>query len=346
MLPGPVLTFELGSQHTCAILADGGLRCWGLNERGQLGYGNLNNLGDGESLATLPPVSVPPAIAIGLGDRHTCARVGIGQVRCWGRNDSGELGYANPTPELLLPGEPVAIGGIGSGLAVGDGHSCVTFVDGGLRCWGRNDAGQLGQANLTTIGDDELPSVLGLVDVVPARLPVNTEVVEVALGASHACARLNGGELICWGANGSGQLGYGDLVTTGDDEIPSTRPPVDIGGPAKSVVAGSNHTCALRTDGAVICWGANASGQLGYGSTAVIGDDELPVSAGPVDLGESAQQLTAGGDHTCALLSGGEVACWGANEFGQLGLGTVVTVGDNEVPADVPRVQIISFQAP
>ena len=343
-LPGPVAKLALGAQHTCGIFADGGMRCWGLNDRGQLGYGNLNNFGDNESLANLPPLSVPPAIEVVTGGRHTCARVGTGEVRCWGANDSGELGYANtfvPTPEMLLPGAAVDIAGYASGLWAGFAHSCVRYVDGGIRCWGRNDTGQLGYGNLVNIGDDEVPAAVGLVNVVPPQLPANSEVAGVALGANHSCVLLGGGEILCWGANGSGQLGYGDVVTTGDDELPSSRTPVAIGGAAKAVVTGYNHTCALRTDGSVVCWGDNTVGQLGLGNTDNLGDDELPDTVGPIDLGGVAVQLAAGGNHTCALMADAEVRCWGQNNFSQLGLGSSVTVGDNETPAEVEPVRVL-----
>src|SRR5262249_40432091 len=112
-LPNAVLDLELGGFHTCAILADGGLRCWGLDDRGQLGYGVQTNYGDDEPLAGLPPVSVPPVISVDLGERHTCARVGSGDIRCWGANDYGQLGYATtfvPVLEILVPGEALSLG--------------------------------------------------------------------------------------------------------------------------------------------------------------------------------------------------------------------------------------------
>ncbi|HVI04155.1 MAG TPA: DUF4215 domain-containing protein [Enhygromyxa sp.] len=343
-LPSPVVELSLGGQHSCAVLQDGGLRCWGLNDRGQLGYGNLTNFGDDEPLATLPAISVPPTIEVQLGSRHTCARVGNGELRCWGMNDEGQLGYGNtfdPVPELTLPGGALAIGGTVSGLEVGWFHACARFVDGGARCWGRNDNGQLGNANLEHIGDNELPNAVGLLNVIPPQLPPNTELAGISLGGNHSCALLGGGEVMCWGANGSGQLGGGDINTTGDDELPSSRGPVAIGGPAKQVVTGANHTCALRTDGSVLCWGDNSVGQLGYGSTVNFGDDELPEVAGAVALGGEAVQLAAGANHTCALLSSAEVRCWGQNNYSQLGLGSSVTVGDNETPADVPVVSVL-----
>lgn len=343
-LPSPVVQLSLGGQHSCAILQDGGLRCWGLNDRGQLGYGNFNNFGDDESLASLPAISVPPAIDVQLGHRHTCARVGAGEVRCWGFDDEGQLGYGASfaiEDEPPLPGPALALGGTASGLAAGWFHSCVTFVDGGVRCWGRNDYGQLGYGNTNNIGDNELPNAVGLVDLIPVQLPANTEVVAIVPGGNHTCALLGGGEVMCWGANSSGQLGGGDINTIGDDELPSSRAPVAIGGPAKALVAGANHTCALRTDGSVICWGDNAVGQLGYAHTINIGDDELPEIVGSVDLGDQVLQLTAGANHTCALRRDHSVLCWGQNNYSQLGLGSSVTVGDNEFPSDVPPVSVL-----
>ncbi|PRQ04476.1 Regulator of chromosome condensation (RCC1) repeat protein [Enhygromyxa salina] len=340
-----VVELELGSQHSCAILEDGGLRCWGLNGRGQLGNGTTNNIGDDESIENLAPVSVPPVIEVKAGRRHTCARVGNGELRCWGANDHGQLGYGNtmdmvPVLEMLLPGESVSVGGVTSRLAIGIWHSCVNFVDGGVRCWGLNDSGQLGYGNLDNIGDDELPDSVGLVQIIPPALPANTEVVSVSLGGNHGCALLGGGELMCWGANDLGQLGYGDLNNVGDDDLPSSRVPVDIGGPAVEVVCGTNHTCARRDDNEVLCWGDNSVGQLGLGNTENIGDDELPVVAGPVQLGGVAIQLSAGSNHTCALTSEAEVRCWGQNNYSQLGLGSSVTVGDNETPSEVNPVSV------
>jgi alpha-tubulin suppressor-like RCC1 family protein len=286
---------------------------------------------------------LPPVITVDLGERHTCARVGTGDIRCWGANDSGQLGYANtfvPVPELLLPVEVVNLVASSSRLTLGYWHACASFVDGGSRCWGRNDVGQLGQANIINIGDDEVPVAAGLMQLIPPSLPANTELLSIALGGNHGCALLGGGEVLCWGSNGSGQLGYGDLNNVGDDELPSTRVPVDIGGPAVEVVCGANHTCARRADGEVLCWGDNSVGQLWLGNTTNVGDDEQPVTAGTVDIGGDAIQLSAGGNHTCALTSAGEVRCWGQNNFSQLGLGSSVTVGDNEVPSEVDPVSV------
>jgi cysteine-rich repeat protein len=341
-LPGPATAISLGGQHTCALLQDGGLRCWGLNDRGQLGYGNLANLGDDEGLGGLPGIGVGPVVSVRGGARHTCVRVSGGTVRCWGKNDAGELGYANSidTLELPLPGGDVSVGGSVTLLELGWHHSCVRFIDGGMRCWGYGDAGRLGYAALDTIGDDELPSVAGLVSAVPAGLPANTEIAGLALGGNHSCVLLQAGEVLCWGANGSGQLGQGDVALIGDDEVPSSRPAISLGGSAVQITAGGSHSCALLEDGSVRCWGDASVGQLGLGNTMNLGDDELPSSVEPIMLGGPAVQIAAGGNHTCARLENNDVVCWGQNNFNQLGLGSSVTIGDTETPADAGPVSI------
>ncbi|NVB38516.1 DUF4215 domain-containing protein [Pseudenhygromyxa sp. WMMC2535] len=346
LLPGPAVSLRAGGQHTCAIFEDGGLRCWGLNDRGQLGYGDVNNRGDDENLAGLAAIGVASAISVEPGARHTCARVGNGEVRCWGANDSGQLGYGNtldmvPVLELLVPGEALTLGGTAAGLAGGGYHNCVSFVDGGVRCWGANASGQLGYGDVANIGDDELPNAAGLVSLIPATLPPNTEVVDVELGGSHSCALLGSGDVLCWGANASGQLGLGNTNPIGDDETPNTQLAVSLPGAVKQLALGANHTCALLTTGAVSCWGDNQVGQLGLGNTDNVGDDEAPTAVGTVELGGNALTIAAGSNHTCALLENHDVRCWGQNNYSQLGLGSIVTIGDNETPAEKDPVSVL-----
>ncbi|MCA9709432.1 MAG: hypothetical protein KDK70_26560 [Myxococcales bacterium] len=132
-----------------------------------------------------------------------------------------------------------------------------------------------------------------------------------------------------------GQLGHGDTVNLGDDELPVTAGAVDLGGAAVRVVAGGAHTCAQLVGGSVRCWGDGAHGQLGYGNTERVGDDETPAEAGPVPVGGPVAGLAAGREHTCALLETGAVRCWGRGDFGQLGYGDTKAIGDGEVPLDV-----------
>jgi cysteine-rich repeat protein len=165
-------------------------------------------------------------------------------------------------------------------------------------------------------------------------------VTQVATGWYHTCALTTDGDVRCWGRNNYGQLGQGNTVQIGDDELPSTIPPVDIGTKAQALVAGENHTCALVEGGKVRCWGRANAGQLGLAAVNNIGDNEQPWSVSDVPLGLTATALAAGRDHTCALVEGGKVRCWGASTYGQLGHGNVNNVGDNETPASAGDVDI------
>ncbi len=140
----------------------------------------------------------------------------------------------------------------------------------------------------------------------------------------------------CWGDGASGRLGYGNVNDIGDTELPGSAGPVDIGTNRKAVAiaAGGDHTCAILDTGAVRCWGEGGLGQLGYGNTDDIGDNETPGGFGPVNLGagRKAVAIAAGESHTCAVLDNGRVRCWGSGLDGRLGYGNVTTIGDTETP--------------
>lgn len=136
---------------------------------------------------------------------------------------------------------------------------------------------------------------------------------------SHSCAIAANGTLHCWGDGFGGELGYGNTNNIGDNESPGSAGAVDLGGhSAVAVSVGDNHTCAILDDHTVRCWGEGASGQLGYGNTNNIGDNETPGSVGPVNLGagRTAMEVSAGGSHTCALLDDDTVRCWGLGSSG------------------------------
>jgi cysteine-rich repeat protein len=167
-----------------------------------------------------------------------------------------------------------------------------------------------------------------------------TGVVQLAGGAAHTCARMRSGGVRCWGSGLYGQLGNGSTVSIGDDETPASVPDVDVGGKVVQLAAGYYHTCAILAGGAVRCWGAGSYGNLGYGNTANIGDDETAASAGNVDVGAPAVGITAGPYDTCALLEGGTVRCWGNGKRGRLGYGNLGSIGDNETPASAGDVDV------
>jgi hypothetical protein len=337
-----------GDAHTCALLDNGTVRCWGFSADGQLGYGSTTTVGDDESPASVGPVNLGvgrAATAIAAGSYHTCAVLDDGHVRCWGSTFYGQVGY----PRTSTIGDDEAPGAVGpldlgtgrtaTAITAGARHTCALLDGGDVRCWGDADNGQLGYGNINRIGDDEAPGSVGPVDLGAARTAR-----AITAGAYHTCALLDTGAVRCWGYGLNGQLGYGNTASVGDDETPASVGTVDLGPgrTATAISAGDFHTCALLDDGTVRCWGEGAGGRLGYGNTNTIGDNETPGSVGPVNLGAAGHALavSAGGAHTCARLDEGTVTCWGDGGNGRLGYCNERSIGDDEFPASVGAVPL------
>lgn len=326
---GPVTSTALAVGAGCFHYADGEVRCWGSAATGMLG--NASTINDFGLPSTRPPVALlDEVVALGNGAGRACAILPDQRVQCWGFNEDGALGYGhtqnigddelpNSVGALELPGKVVQV-------ALGDAHVCARFDDQQVRCWGVATFGQLGQGNTQTIGDDETPAMLE-----PIAL-AGSPVIDIAAGYYHTCAVHREGELSCWGSNEFGVLGLPGSGNIGDDELPASAGHVDVGGKAIAVTGGQQHTCALLEGGSVRCWGDAFSGELGLASVERIGDDETPASAPVVRLSQRAVAIAAGGKHTCALLEGGDVQCWGDNQFGQLGYGHTERIGDDEHP--------------
>jgi alpha-tubulin suppressor-like RCC1 family protein len=166
-------------------------------------------------------------------------------------------------------------------------------------------------------------------------------VTQIALGAEHSCVLYESGDVLCWGDNFYGQLGQGHTTTVGDNETLATLFPIDLGGDATTLTLGKHHTCALMEDGGVKCWGRNLYGQLGRGDIDHIGDDEVPADIGTIELGGVASWITAGDYHTCAVVDGHEIRCWGFNDYGQLGYGDTALRGDDETPAEAGSINLL-----
>lgn len=295
-----------GGDHTCALTVSGSVECWGGNSSGQLGDGSTTN-----RLTPVDVVGLASGVrAIAAGYYHTCALTISGGVKCWGDNTYGQIGDGTTTNRLV----PVDVSGLTSGvqaIAAGGTHTCAVTTSGGVKCWGRNWDGQLGDG--TTTSCTTPVDVSGL----------TTGVVALAAGNFHTCALSTSGGVKCWGRNGSGQVGDGTMYNV-------RLTPVDVIGltaGAQTIAAGGYHTCAITAAGGDQCWGRNDSGQIGNGTTT---SQAVPVDV--VGLASGVVAITAGLNHTCALTSVGSAKCWGKNDNGQLGDGTTT---DRLTPVEV-----------
>jgi alpha-tubulin suppressor-like RCC1 family protein len=357
--PGSVAPIDLGAgrtaraisagfYHACAILDTGQVRCWGYGSNGALGYGNRQSIGDGETPGSVGPVDLGAgrtAVAITGGGRHTCAILDNGKVRCWGLGNVGQLGYGdtktigdNETPDTV---GPVKLGRGRTAVAIAGGgyHTCAILDNGKVRCWGEGRQGQLGYGNRKDIGDNETPGSVG-----PVKLGRGRKAVAISAGFKNTCAILDNGKVRCWGLATSGQLGYGNTKKIGDDETPASVRPVKLGKGRKAIAISTwgRHTCAVLNNRKVLCWGTGKYGQLGYGNTRNIGDNESPGSVGPVKIGRGrkAVAIQGGGRHTFALLDNGRLRSWGLGSSGQLGYANTKNIGDNEKPASAGPISL------
>jgi len=318
-----VADVQAGWDHSCAVTTGGGVLCWGHNGDGELGDGTLRARSEPAFVADMGEGFTQVA----LGFDSACALSTGGAVMCWGYNGKGQLGdgtrYTRRTP--------VGVVGLSSGvqaIAAGWDHTCALTTGGGVRCWGQNSNGELGDGTRT----DRLQPV--------AVDGLSSGVVAVSAGFDQTCALLDDGAVRCWGQNATGEVGDGTTTL---------RPsPVDVAGLSSgvaSISAGYNHTCAVRTDGGALCWGANHSGELGDGTTT---NRSSPVAVYGSTTGVA--QISAGGwKHaglTCLRTTSHAVMCFGANHGvsglepigslgGQIGDGTTI---DRLTPVGVRRL--------
>jgi len=353
-----------GSRHTCANDVGGVSYCWGFNDDGQLGIGEeaggagpvfsapkplastgaltfgaisagrhhscaitLSNIGycwgaspdgrTGTTSQTNAPAQVPaPSVfsSTSAGRTHTCGLTLMGVVDCWGSNQGGQLGDSartttRKTVDIWDPAIAIAAGGL---------HSCAVTLYGDAYCWGFNRYGQAGNSMVEEIAP------VGLVSGGLAFMAITA-------GENHTCALSTTGSAYCWGDNTFGQLGDGSTV-------PSADPiPVESGLTFVSLSAGYAHTCGITSSDVAYCWGRNLFGELGDGTTQ---NRSAPVAVGG---GLSFTMITAGGGdagispaippaHTCGLTTGKVIYCWGDNQFGALGDGTLT---NRRLPAKV-----------
>jgi len=308
---GCIRAVSSGQRHACALTYSGGVKCWGYNTTGMLG--------NGAALHSTLPVDVVGLSSgvseIDLGVFYSCALMDSGGMKCWGTDTMGALGVGDIDISYSLT--PVDVTGLSSGVAgiSAGGHTCAVTISGGVKCWGDNVSGQLGDG--TTSRKTAPVDVTGLSSGISA----------VSAGGGHTCALTASGEVKCWGGDGAGQLGNGN---DGNCLVCWKETPVDVIGLTSDIAAislGYFHTCALTSSGGLKCWGENEYGKVGDGTTI---HRHVPVDVKGLSSGVAS--VSAGGRHTCAVMTSGNVKCWGYNYSGQLGDGT--TEG-SLVPVDV-----------
>lgn len=334
----PVVGIAAAGSLTCAMRMSGAVACWGAG----------SGLGDGVGETSNRPVGVVDvndAMALSVGTFFGCVVRRSGRVSCWGTNGGGELGNGSDDSPVLVARDAVGITDA-TRVVAGYFHGCALRSDGGVRCWGHGEAGQLGLGST-------VPSSLFPVDVVSL-----SDASQIDVGNLHTCAARRTGQVACWGSGASGQLGLGDTssqpapvdtmfvdaaeVACGEDftcvrgldnrvacvggnvygqlgsDVSGSLTPLLVPGVTAislAAAARGSYVCAIRPDETAVCWGANEDGQLGDGTTTT-----RPVPMPVVGLA-GVQRLAAGTSHACALLDSGQVLCWGSNGSGELGIG-------------------------
>ncbi len=367
-LGAPAVAVTAGDAHTCAILDGGDVKCWGNNGSGRLGLGQSGG-SEGSSpgdMADLPTVDLGAnvrATAIAAGSRHTCVIVEGGatdaddaNVKCWGSNGSGGLGYGDSTDRGRFPddmGDDLPLVDLGTGrsataIAAGFDHTCALLDDGSVKCWGLGNRGQLGNDAISVVGNSsgEMGDALAPIDLGPGRYAT-----AITAGNRTSCALLDDATAKCWGDGSFGKLGTDATGNQGNSasNTMANLGPITLPGTPVSISAGSDHTCALFSDGRTTCWGRGADGRLGTGSTSNVGDTEGDMAAlGPISLGRDALAIAAGGEHTCAVLDNFRVKCFGNGDDGRLGYGDTQSRGGSagQMGGNLPQVDLAGHVRP
>ena len=272
-----------GYVHTCAVVSDGTARCWGANDKGQLG--------DGTTTASLKPVVVAGltnVVQVTAGAQHSCALLADGSARCWGYNYQAQLGNGSTTDSPMPV--PVSSATKLTAIAAGNIHTCALVADPGhdVVCWGDNMYAQLGAGQ---VGKRSSP--------IPITIAGVSNVRSLAAGDVHTCAVLFDSSALCWG------------------DAPGTPTPYTTILPLGVVSLSSRYRngCVIMSDGSAACWGANDVGELGNGTKT----NTSTTSPVPVTGLAGVTAIATGTSHSCASTRDGSLYCWGSNTYGQAG---------------------------
>ena len=369
-----VVQVVCGNAHTCVLLSNKRMKCFGLATDGQLGTFSVFKRSKGHTphrmfnvQATATPLQEVMAqarwamtlmfvdvegtsgehiVQIVSGSFHVCALFSNSRIKCFGRNNAGQLGYGDTTNRGTMANqmgddlEFVDVEGTSGehvvAVTCGNGHTCVLLSNSRIKCFGFNNNGQLGYGGTNSRGDtaNEMGDSLGFVNVEGSS---GFHVLEVVAAFWQTCVRLSNLQMKCFGRNHNGQLGYGDTASRGDNvgEMGNNLLFINITNAATDVVAfgmGNWHTCALLSTAQVKCWGQNSDGRSGYEEAGPLGDgpgemgDSLPFVDVVGSSGLRVANISAGARSTCALLEDGQLKCFG--------LGVDIGLGDNHITGD------------
>jgi alpha-tubulin suppressor-like RCC1 family protein len=281
----------IGFAHTCALLNDKSIKCWGYGGSGQLGNGSIEN-----AITSVSVLGISTATQVTSGGYHTCALLEDKSIKCWGGGGSGQLG--NGSIENAIT--PVSVLGISTATQVtaGEYHTCALLEDKSIKCWGHGGDGRLGNGSIENA-------------ITPVSVSGISTATQVSAGHLHTCALLEDKSIKCWGYGNHGQLG--------NDSFTPRYTPDNVFGisTATHLDAGGLHTCAVLEDTSIMCWGMDHKGQIG----TQFGRQNEMTPAKVFGISD-AVKVTAGKSHTCAQISDGSVRCWGSNDHGQLGVGS------------------------
>ena len=307
------LSLVTGEWNTCALDSNQNVFCWGRNGNGQIGNGQTGTSGCGTSghkckdIPTATNDLGSDVISLAFGHQHACGLLDTGAVKCWGRNNAGQLGTSGgdkDTPQTINLGS----GRTATSIYAGGHYTCAILDDASVKCWGENGNGQLGIGSNSNANTPTTINTLGS----------GRTAISLATAMSAVCALLDDGSVKCWGASANGQLGNGG-TSSNLKSPPASAINLGTGRTAKAITGGESHFCAILDDDSIKCWGNGFNGKLGTGTTS---HRSTPTStSGSFATGRYAVAIDAGYDHTCAILDNGQLTCWGSDSDGQLGNG-------------------------
>lgn len=312
-LSSGVIAIAAGDAHVCALITGGSVKCWGSNNRGQLG--------DGSTVNSSSPVQVSGlttgVVRVEAGLETTCAITSVGRALCWGNNQTYGAGSAttdgnadNEFDPVLAPTQvtglssgvvAISISGERTSATVSVTHGCAVLEYGDLKCWGSNSSGQAGVAGSGPFS-------------APQQVVTGTQMAAVSNGALHTCAVSTSGAVMCWGANDKGQLANGTSTAVASGTI------VAVAGATSGIVqvsSGRYTSCAITSAGGLLCWGDNIHGGISPTPTR----STITSVTTPYSLTSGISAVSLSEYATCALFTNGDLKCWGTNSYGQTGDG-------------------------